>query len=323
MSSEDDRLVKSYTYLRTAMVALLVGLAVAVFWQTARQHWHLLGSVSAYYYTAAQTIFVGALIGLGACMIALKGTRRSEEILLNLGGVFAAVVAVVPTARSEDYRRALVVCRQADVAVLNEQTANPDCDAVWPLADAARASVENGIAALLVVGALALVATLFFAARDGSTDKPFWWGFGAAVLLWVAGLIAMLTSLTALIDNAHYLAALGLFACILGVVLVNARRFRDEPPTQGKRPSSASAALQNVTANAKRHRYNVIALAMLVVTPVLAVLWLTDQMSLFWLEIFVAAIFIVFWMVQTVEMLPPRGAATIRAQQPDRAVVGK
>ena len=70
----------------------------AVLYQSVRQG-DLLGSVSAYYYTPAQAFFVGGLIGLGACMIALKGTNPVEDVFLNLGGVFAVIVALVPTGR--------------------------------------------------------------------------------------------------------------------------------------------------------------------------------------------------------------------------------
>ena len=47
-----------------------------------------------------------------------QGDTQEEEVLLNLGGVFAAVVAIVPTSRGADFRRALVVCRQAEGAVV-------------------------------------------------------------------------------------------------------------------------------------------------------------------------------------------------------------
>lgn len=89
---------KSYRYLRMAMAGLLICLAAAVIFQS-REQGDLLGSVSAYYYTPAQAIFVGALIGLGMGMIALKGRTTPEDVVLNLGGAFAAVVAIVPTAR--------------------------------------------------------------------------------------------------------------------------------------------------------------------------------------------------------------------------------
>src|SRR5262249_28989449 len=210
---DSDTWVKSYRYLRTAMVGLLVGLGVAVFYQTWRQGFHLLGSVSAYYYTPAQAIFVGALIGLGACMIALKGTTDVEDVLLNLGGMFAAVVAIVPTARDEDYQAAVRACKQAAGPLLTQRAPTGlDCPTVQALADATRANVENNMVTLLVVGALGLVATVLFALRDGrsnsrvnSSEVPstnpnsvrkgsrqkFWWGFGAAFVVWACGGVAL------------------------------------------------------------------------------------------------------------------------------------
>ena len=79
---------KSYRYLRIAMVGLLIALAAAVFYQSSQQG-SFLASVSAYYYTSAQAVFVGALIGLGASMIALQGLTDAEDQFLNLGGIFA------------------------------------------------------------------------------------------------------------------------------------------------------------------------------------------------------------------------------------------
>jgi hypothetical protein len=78
---------KSYRYLRIAMVGLLLALAAAVFYQSSQQG-SFLASVSAYYYTPAQAVFVGALIGLGASMIALQGMNQPEDVFLNLGGMF-------------------------------------------------------------------------------------------------------------------------------------------------------------------------------------------------------------------------------------------
>jgi hypothetical protein len=61
---DNDVWMKTYRYLRIAMALLLIALATAVFYQSKRQG-SLLASVSACYYTPAQSIFVGALIGLG------------------------------------------------------------------------------------------------------------------------------------------------------------------------------------------------------------------------------------------------------------------
>jgi hypothetical protein len=85
-----DTWVKSYRYLRMALVGLLVSLGVSVAYQTWRpQKGHLLESVSAYYYTPAQAIFVGALIGMATCMIALKGSPL--DCVGYIGGLAAGV----------------------------------------------------------------------------------------------------------------------------------------------------------------------------------------------------------------------------------------
>src|SRR6478672_993493 len=91
--------VFTYRYLRGAMIALLLMLLVSVgyqwWWETGGSCW--LGSISAYYYTPARTVFVGSLCALGACLIAYKGHSPEEDVLLNFSGFMAFVVAMVPT----------------------------------------------------------------------------------------------------------------------------------------------------------------------------------------------------------------------------------
>ena len=149
-SQDNQRWVKTYTYLRTTIVALLIALGVAVFYESGRQGF-LLASVSAYYYTPAQAIFVGALIGLAACMIALNGTFGFEEVFLNLGGMFAAVVAIVPTSRGEDYQTAVRACRQL---LTEQELSDLKCSDFLGLAEATKANVQNNMVALLLVGFL-------------------------------------------------------------------------------------------------------------------------------------------------------------------------
>jgi len=306
---DSDVVAKSYRYLRTAMVGLLVGLAVAVIYQVWRQDGDLLGSVSAYYYTPAQAIFVGALIGLGACMIALKGTTTVEDIFLNLGGVFAAVVAIVPTARDADHRAAVRACQEADTSLLTDRAStDPDCPTVRALADATKANVDNNLSTLLIVGALALLVTVLFALRDrrsnpeADRDQAYAWGFAAASALWLAVLMARLMSLQWVVDNAHFLAAAGLFGCLLVVAVANSRRLEDRPRNTPRVTQSAEAVRELVSVMGYHDRYIWIARIMLVVAAVSGALMVADLITLFWFEFAVAGIFIVFWTVQTVEL---------------------
>ena len=335
---DSDIVAKSYRYLRLAMVGLLLCLAAAVGYQRWGQG-DVLGSVSAYYYTPAQAFFVGGLIGLGACMIALKGTTPVEDIFLNLGGMFAAIVALVPTGRDADYRAAVRACREAGTPLLTQKasTGQLDCPTVQALEAAAKANVDNNLFALLVVGAIALVAAFVVARKDGPLKRQadgdavrrppgevtrqslnavgdtareltalqrrdwynwarvtlvvaavtfvlwglrlitlfwveaavflffmvFWtaqtfelerstkraavppppskrdfvWGFGAAVALWLAVFIARWTSLQWVIENAHWIAAVFLFVCVLFVVWQNSRRVEMEQSGDVRSPA--------------------------------------------------------------------------------------
>lgn len=162
---------KSYRYLRIAMVGVLLALAAAVFYQSSQQG-SLLASVSAYYYTSAQGVFVGALIGLGVSMIALQGMNDAENTFLNLGGMFAIVIAIVPTGRGPDFDTAVQACRKSGGTLLTHRASKTlDCPTVQALQEATRANVENNMAALLIVGGLALIlaGVILFKGRTGGT----------------------------------------------------------------------------------------------------------------------------------------------------------
>ena len=312
---DSDTLAKSYRYLRLAMVGLLVCLAAAVLYQSWRQGWNFLGSVSAYYYTPAQAFFVGGLIGLGACMIALKGTTPVEDVFLNLGGVFAVIVAIVPTGRDADYRAAVNACQEADTPLLTEL----DCPTVQALADATKANVDNNLFALLVVGAIALLVSLVVAWRDGTlnsqadkdakkTTRNFLLGFGVALGLWLAILIARLASLQWVIDNGHWIAAVLLFVCVLAVVFANAGRVeRKQSSDDSPRPSavkeSLDAARGLIAVRERRDSYILIARGTLLIAAVTFALWrFTDLITLFWVEAAVFVFFMAFWAWQTFEL---------------------
>ena len=286
---------KSYRYLRIAMIALLVALAAAVFYQRSQQT-SFLASVSAYYYTSAQGIFVGALIGLGASMIALQGMGDPENMFLNLGGIFAIVVAIVPTGRGSDFDTAVKACQNSGATLLtNRASPPPDCPTIRALQEASRANVENNVAALLIVGGLTLIVASILLAkgRSGAAGNAGrrWViaGFWTAAALWLGGLIALAASVAWLAGHAHYIAASGLLVCIFGAVVSNAFRLHEQ---RGR--TSAQKWLPG-------HRYTVIATVMVLALAILAPLWLLNVISLFWLEISAALMFILFWTTQTLE----------------------
>jgi hypothetical protein len=296
----DQTPAKSYRYLRITMIGVLFALAAAVFYQSGRQG-SFLASVSAYYYTSAQGIFVGALIALGVSMIALQGMSDAENTFLNIGGMFAIVVAIVPTGRGPDFDTAVQACRESGGTLLTHRASKTlDCPTVHALQEAGRANVENNMAALLIVGGLALILAtiiLYKGRRDGAgteeRQRRRRWvlaSFFAAVLLWGAGLVALAVSVDWLAGNAHYIAASSLGLCILIVVEANARRHQE----RGRRTASMNPL--------SAYRYRLIAGVMLVVAGVLIGLWLAGVISLFWVEISVALMFILFWTVQTLEV---------------------
>ena len=119
------------------------------------------------------------------------------------------------------------------------------------------------------------------------------------------------------IDYGHYVAALGLFACVVIVAVANAWRRQQPashqfPPGAGKRriPAFASAASGGfrppanlmIGSPARMDLYAWIAWVMVIVgAGGIALAW-SGVISVFWLEIVVAGLFASFWLVQTLDI---------------------
>lgn len=292
--------IKSYRYLRVAMVGLLLFLGLAVIDQTWDQGWQILSSISAYYYTSAQAVFVGALIAVGVCMIALQGTTPAEDILLNIGGMLAPVVALVPTALDADTLSAIRACRQSLGSVYADQGMPIDCldlKAVDALEAATRPNIENNVPALIVTGAVALVATFVFHRLSNDKIENFGRNFVVAVVIYGIGVLLYLTWRDGFIKYAHYAAAFSLFACIVAVAIVNALRQEDAVR------NVASTRVRRVLGVVVRHAYAIVAVAMVLAALIglpLAV-WGPGSVTLFWLEAVLIALFAAFWIIQTAE----------------------
>src|ERR1700704_5406992 len=80
------------------MVVLVAGLAVAIVHEWITVHADCLQtSISAYYYTSVHAYFIGALVSIGVCLFCMKGSTDTEDVVLNLAGMFAPIVGLVPT----------------------------------------------------------------------------------------------------------------------------------------------------------------------------------------------------------------------------------
>lgn len=91
----------TYFSLRASMGITALGYPVVL----ALGGWLVLGlpyqpSLSDYYYTRMGDIFVGMLIAIGASLTVYKGYSNRENWILNLAGVLAVGVALIPPERS-------------------------------------------------------------------------------------------------------------------------------------------------------------------------------------------------------------------------------
>ena len=266
--------IKTYRYLRLAMVSMLVLLAAGVLIEWVNNPADCFQpSISDYYYTPAQAVFVGALVAIGVCMIVLKGSTEWEDILLNVGGMLAPVVAFVPT------------------------PAGATCSSVPNVVPNIAANVENNIAALFVAGVVgvATVAGLAWQARARSAsnwNRTHTIGMLVALLVLLGGFGWFHWGRASFIANAHYAAALPLFLAIILVAVINARESTQE--------QTGAMAARDVSTN----RYFVVA-ALLVVLPVVewGVSKVVDTNHLvLWVEVTVLVLFAVFWLLQTEEL---------------------
>jgi hypothetical protein len=142
---DDAAAVKTYRYLRLGMVMVVIALAASVVIEVKNSQWCWKGSISAYYYSPARPVLVSGLVVIGVSLIIIKGSTVVEDILLNVAGMLAPIVAFVPT----NFDNA---CVPADAQQQGGQLP----------ADIVR-DVQNNLAALFFAGSVALaVAVVVF-----------------------------------------------------------------------------------------------------------------------------------------------------------------
>lgn len=259
---------RTYRYLRLTLVGLVVLLAVSVIVEAGQcRGW--LESVSAAYYTPARDVFVGSLIGIGGALIAIRGREGTENALLNIAGMAAGLIALVPTPRPSSVG-ACVVAR-VDVA----------------------AGVQNNVWALLAAGLFGLVAAAISTATSPRAGGRTLLG---AAALWVSVLLWFLLDRGSFLQAAHYAAAALLFVLLTAVAAMNAVRARlqADPPL--------------IPAAAYRAIYWVVAAAMGLTMLVAGALWFAGLAGvtvpagwMLWIEAVLIIAFAVFWLAQSAQ----------------------
>lgn len=279
MASESDFEKRTYNYLRLAMIGVLIMLAVAV-WREHRKTvsdcWQ--GSISAYYYTPVHAVFIGTLVTVGVCMIVLKGASTLKDVLLNLGGLLAPVVAFVPTPNAGRCWSEQVVSRQA------------------------AADIANNMVAYFVVGSLALIGSAIIGLTSKGDAKWGWkqtLGLVVSVLLWLAGISWLAKAPESFNHNAHYTAAALLFAAIIGIVVLSAMGQRHQPVTR-----ASELKIFN-------RLYVVIAVAMVIF---LAIGLVFRSSAILGVETALLGLFLLYWILRTAEQWRADEVVTPEAQ---------
>lgn len=104
-----EHMLWTYYGLRVGLAAVGFALPLLVLIAGGLRGVWLEPSISAYYYTrpeppwfTTRDIFVGGLLAASACLYLYKGFSNKENIALNLAGIFAVLVAFLPTAVSKE-----------------------------------------------------------------------------------------------------------------------------------------------------------------------------------------------------------------------------
>lgn len=266
--------IKTYRYLRIGMIGAVVLLATSIgierskvdCWQT---------SVSAYYYTPVQAIFVGAMFVVGFSLIVYKGRTTWEDVCLNVAGMLAPVVAVAPTMDVGD-------CWSVEPNPLPVIDGSP---ASWVVTN-----IDNNVYALLIAGGIGLVVGFVITmVVNRSATAPFDQIEKGTVVSLAVTAVALLVGWW-LIRNwddfytqAHGIAAVLMFVFLIGAVAGVAATHRKES-NKGWFPAYVTVALLMALGG--------------------VLIWTTrvfGDHTVFALEAYEITLFAVYWIIQTIE----------------------
>jgi hypothetical protein len=215
---------QTYHYLRLGILAVIIGLGVSIIIEVVDSNGCFQRSISAYYYTPVRSVFVGALVAIALALVAMWGRNPAEDAFLNLAGLFAPVVAFVPTS---DANYCSVVAAGGERA---EQLGNAQKEEITaePVVDAAQAAIDNNMVMFFVVVAFTIAYLVWRNANRGLQvlREPAGWAsaitYVLAVIALGVGVVTFFAFPDAFYANAHFTSAILMFACITVVVFANA-----------------------------------------------------------------------------------------------------
>lgn len=289
----DDYVVNSYRYLRLALVVVTVTLGISLVLEIVAASCFQ-GSISAYYYTSAHSIFIGVLFVVGVSLVALIGRDGVEDLFFNLAGFLAPVVALVPTARPID------LCGPPE-RHLDFSSATT------------RLLVTNNAWSLLLGFLLAFLVALLLANRTENraaqlrkVTRANWVGLSLSLAVLIIGLVWFLNWRTSFDQRAHGTAAVLMFVAIWLAVLVNAdfeklRRVVNLPYRLLKEPRpSFPPGSRHETFYQPWYKRIAVVMAVAGIVGGIAVA-VGVRHAVFWLEAAEIAPFACFWALQTAE----------------------
>jgi hypothetical protein len=214
---------RTYICLRLGAVGVIAMLFLSMYfeWRDGTPRHCLQNSISAFFYTPVQSVFVGALCAMGLVMIVLWGKTAWEDGWFNLAGLLAPVVAFVPTSKSNG----------CGIPGSNSTVADQQADAAAKAAHdafvASQAGAHNNMLTYICAVLLALIGLAIFGAvahaRDWEfvTNNPtaYWAPLTVAVVLWIAGAYKFHTDSKWFYHHAHITSANTMFAFILLAVI--------------------------------------------------------------------------------------------------------
>jgi hypothetical protein len=217
-AASDDVGRKTYRHIRVAMIVAVFALAISVAYEylttgDSRSELCFQGSISAYYWTPVHSVFSGALICIGLCMIVLTTYGPYENMFLNLAGMMAPLVALIPPSRP-----------------------GPSCKPTRVIELSVGFDIANNAFAFFAGGAGAICTTLLIVARahPGPVTDFAKRRAGRIQLAVMACVLFALAIWHFAIKNgfqsfAHPISAILMFAFIFVVVVINAQKSTTTP----------------------------------------------------------------------------------------------